>query len=74
MEDRMKKKDKLSEKDLLAKNPEAAKVLARNRKKMKGRPKPRQREYGLGLPYARPALVHSTEDQNESKIYARRLA
>jgi len=63
MEDHVnKKKDSLKEKDLLAKNPEAAKILARNRKKMEGRPKPRQREYGLGLPYARPALVLSTTD------------
>jgi hypothetical protein len=64
----MKKKDTLREKDLLAKNPEAAKILARNRKKMKGRPKPRQREYGLGLPYARPATVTSTDEEADRKL------
>jgi hypothetical protein len=65
MEDRMKKKDKMREKELLAKNPEAAKVLEINRQKMKGRPRPRQREYGLGLPYTRPAVASSTVDEEE---------
>jgi hypothetical protein len=55
------KKDKLDEKELLAKNPKAAKILERNRKKMLGRRRRRQREYGLGIPYARPALVSSTD-------------
>jgi hypothetical protein len=61
---------KLNEKELLAKNPKAAKILQENRKKLAGKPRPRQREYGLGLPYARPALVSSTDEEERNELYA----
>ena len=50
---------KLSDGDvqsLLKKNKKAAKVLEQNRKKMIKTTSRRPKEYGLGLPYARPAL------------------
>lgn len=65
MENVMKRVKTLNEKALLAKNPKAAKVLKRNRSKMEGRPRRIPKEYGLGLPYARPALVSMADQEDE---------
>ena len=66
----MKKVKGLNEKEILKKNPEAAKILAKNRKKLGGKVR-MQREYGLGLPYSRPALVSSVDDDDDrTELYA----
>jgi hypothetical protein len=54
----------------LEKIPKAAKVLEINRKKLLGRHRRTQKEYGLGLPYARPALVTMADDEDKTEIYA----
>lgn len=64
----MKKIKTLDEKALLERNPNAAKVLKKNRKKMqRGRRRP-PKEYDLGLPYARPALVSMTDADDEASV------
>jgi hypothetical protein len=70
MENVMKKGKTLDEKALLEKNPKAAKVLEINRKKLLGRHRRTQKEYGLGLPYARPALVTMADDEDKTESYA----
>lgn len=66
----MKQVKTLDEKALLEKNPKAAKVLSANRKKLEGRRRRAPKEYGLGLPYTRPALVSMTDDDFHNEIRA----
>lgn len=58
----------LDAKALLAKNPKAARIFENNQKKLAGRKTRPQREYGLGLPYARPALVAAATDANDELV------
>ena len=58
----MKTPKMFDEKALLKKNPEAAKVLAEYRSKLSGRPRRPPKDYALGLPYTRPVLISSVED------------
>jgi hypothetical protein len=70
MEDVMKKIKTLDEQALLKKNPKAAKVLEQNRKKLGNRRPREQKEYGIGLPYGRPALVSVIEDDPLNENHA----
>ena len=67
MEDIVKKLSDGDVQSLLKKNKKAAKVLEQNRKKMIKTTSRRPKEYGLGLPYARPALVASTDYDSENE-------
>jgi len=61
------KLDTLDVRALLKKNPKAARVFAKNRKKLgAGRQPRRPKEYGLGLPYARPALANNGNERNQT--------
>ena len=53
----------LDEKALFKNNPKAAKIFKENKKKLEGRARRQPKEYSLGLPYARPALVSMREDE-----------
>jgi hypothetical protein len=64
----MKRVKTLNEKALLEKNPKAAKILQSNRKKLQGGRRRPPKEYGLGLPYARPALVSMTDADDEASV------
>lgn len=55
------KLDALDVKALLKKNPKAERVFVSNRKKLGTRRPRAQKEYALGLPYERPALVASKD-------------
>lgn len=70
MEDIVKKLSDGDVQSLLKKNKKAAKVLEQNRKKMIKTISRRPKEYGLGLPYARPALVASTDYDSENELHA----
>jgi hypothetical protein len=63
MENVMKKVRTLDEKALLKHNPKAAKVFEETKKKLEGRARRQPKEYSLGLPYARPALVSMMDDE-----------
>jgi hypothetical protein len=63
MENVMKKVGTLDEKALLKNNPKAAKVFKENKKKLEGRGHRQPKEYSLGLPYAWPALVSMSDDE-----------
>lgn len=62
------KRPVLNEKPLLEKNPQAARIFKNNRKKLGGRPPSRPaKEYGLGLPYGRAALVSMNGNDEEER-------
>jgi hypothetical protein len=50
----MRKAKEINEKEILAKNPDAAKIFAENRKKLSARPRRLPKHYAIGLPYQRP--------------------
>jgi hypothetical protein len=70
MEDRMSGKlDTLDVKALLKKNPSAASVFRKNRKKLGENRKPRPpKPYEIGLPYTRPRLVTNDKNRDWNKV------
>ena len=62
------KLDQLDVKKLLKKNPKAARVFVKNRKKLGSGRSRSQKEYGLGLPYSRPVAKAAASPKNEAKF------